>query len=55
MLEPKTRIDLLKANASNTVMAGTIDSDPIQAVVKVPLVSMDCIRANSKSCSGKMV
>jgi len=34
-LEPKTGIDLLKANASSTVMAGKIDSNPVQAVISL--------------------
>jgi hypothetical protein len=41
-LKPKTRIDLLKANGSSTVMAGKIDRpNPVQAVVKVQFISMD--------------
>jgi len=40
-LEPKTGIDLLKANASSTVMAGKIDSNPVQAVAKVQFISLD--------------
>jgi len=55
-LEPKTRIDLLKANASSTVMAGKIDSNPVQAVAKVQFHQLGFrIRANSKGCSGKLV